>query len=122
MDAKRERRMGCILHRSSLLGLQIEENRGEELFVRGWRPEGFNAETRNVVMLSPGGPERRFCNYARGVTVAFTFLKLPEDYRTPNKLFFTKRDLSTCRQVHVRAWGGSRFPSGIWESKLGGDR
>ena len=34
VDAKRERRMGCILHRSSLLGLQIEANRGKELFVR----------------------------------------------------------------------------------------
>ena len=92
MDAKRERRMGCILHRSSLLGLQIEENRGEELFVRGWRPEGFNAETRNVVMLSPGGPDRRFCDYARGVTVAFAciievpHLEDPEDnLRRPHR-------------------------------------
>ena len=79
--------MGCILHGSFLLGLRIEENRGEELFVRGWRPGGFNAETRLVVMLSPGGPERRFCNYARGVTVAFAYiievphLEDPEDSR-----------------------------------------
>ena len=57
-----------------MLGSRIEENRGEELFVRGWRSEGFNAETRIVVMLSPGGPERRFCNYARGVTVAFAYI------------------------------------------------
>ena len=68
-----------------MLGSRIEENRGEELFVRGGRPEVFNAETRNVVMLSPGGPDRRFCDYARGVTVAFAFLKLPEDFRQPDQ-------------------------------------
>ena len=114
MDAKRERRMGCILHRSSLLGLQIEENRGEELFVRGWRPEGFNAETRNVVMLSPGGPDRRFCDYARGVTVAFAciievpHLEDPEDnprrpHRTATELLY-KAQLPDMPVVHVRAW------------------
>ena len=75
-----------------MLGSRIEENRGEELFVRGWRPEGFNAETRNVVMLSPGGPDRRFCDYARGVTVAFAciievpHLEDPEDnLRRPHR-------------------------------------
>lgn len=105
MDAKRERR--CILHGSSLLGLRIEENRGEELFVRGWRLEGFNAETRNVVMLSPSGPDGRFCNYAGGVTVAFAYtievphLEDPED--GPRDLielpqnFSTTRDYLTCQ-------------------------
>jgi len=97
-----------------MLGSRIEENRGEELFVRGWRLEGFNAETRNVVMLSPGGPYGRFCNYAGGVTVAFAYinevphLEDPEDnprrpHRTVTELLY-KAQLPDMPVVHVRAW------------------
>lgn len=95
MDANREKGgMVIILLRGFMLGSQIEGDRGEERFVRGRTFGGFNAETRHiVVMLSSSGPDRRFCDYARGVTVAFTFLKLPEYCRTPNKPFFTKRVL-----------------------------
>lgn len=58
-------------------------------------------------MLFPGGPEGRFCNYARGVTVAFAYinevphLEDPED--GPKDLielpqnFSTKRDYLTCQ-------------------------
>ena len=71
--------MSIILLRGFVLGPHSEENRGEELFVHGWTSEGFIAETSIiVVMLSPGGPDRRFCDDARGVTVAFAFLELPE--------------------------------------------
>lgn len=62
-------------------------------------------------MLFPGGPEGRFCNYARGVTVAFAYInEVPhlEDnprrpHRTATELLYKAR-LSDMPVVHVRAW------------------
>ena len=67
-------------------------------------------------MLFPGGPEGRFCNYARGVTVAFAYInEVPhlEDnprrpHRTATELLY-KAQLSDMPVVHVRAWRKMEF-------------
>ena len=70
-----------LRNRSFILGLRKEANRGKQLFVHWWE-SSFTAER---VMLSPDGPEGRFCNNARGVSSAFACIFEVPHLETPRR-------------------------------------